>query len=447
MMTQPTATAADPAADPALVTLEFQHQHRLLDRAGDGLQIWSVRIDAAGETIGTMRATRCLYWNSGNLYERMTDEGHFLAHVAPQFFTPDGSFTTDYEEAVEIPGNLLVIDHLDLPSPWQNPIIAAALVAAAIDRLTDNTYAVVLPDDTADTADTVPGAALLHQAAALLAAEECGDDLHLIDTSLAAPEKAAHHVRRRLAGLSHHGPQDLDDEEFDDEYDEDDTWELTPRTAAVLRLALEDLSQRAWEEVAALGDEALVTGAAGLFASLPRVTFHQSGQWRRQMARTFDDLTQDIAAGRHVDPACTGEEMALHLAISRAEELVRDRPSRVANAIEGLPVHRHDLDLEACSDLLFQDHDVLMLFDEQLARQPGQPGARHGEPRSAGLVHALRPRRSAGPRAGVPAAVAGGPAEPPSLGEGHRVHSVGLSPLLTQGAELHDKVTARQALE
>ncbi|MFD5616494.1 hypothetical protein [Kitasatospora sp. NPDC127060] len=345
MAPHPTATGT--RVDPALLSLELRHQTRLTDRSGDGLQVWSARIDANGQPIGTMRAARCLYWRSGNLYDRMTDEGGFIRHVATQVLTPDGQFNSEFEAAVEMLNSLLVIDHLDLPAPWQHPVVAAALVAALIDRFTDNHYAVVLPTD--DTA-TVTGATLLHQAAELLAADEYEDGLLVIDTCMAAPEKGAAQVRQRLQDLSQHGM----DYPYD-EADEDDLWELTPRTRAVLRLALEDLSQAAWAEVTALGDEQLTHKSAGLFASLPKLTFGQNSGWRRQMARTFDDLAGDLTAGRDLEPGCTGEEMALHLAISRAREIATDRPRLVTDAVQGLPAHRHDLDWEACSDLLFQD--------------------------------------------------------------------------------------------
>ncbi len=345
-------------ADPALLSVEFRHEHRLLDRSGDGFQLWTAQIRAEGTTVGTMRIGRCLYWKGGNTFDRMVDEGDFFAQVASQVFDPDGSFTPDYEAGVEMPNNLLVLDHLDLQSPWQDPLITAALVAAAIDRFSDNYFAVLLPTS---TVGTVPGAALLHRAGEMLGAEAFGEELLLIDTSLARPGEAARRVRERLRSLSQFGPLDLDGDE-----EEDEGWELSPRTAALLAMALEDLSRRAWEEAAALGDEPLAAGATGMFASLPRITFRQLGPWRREMARTFDDLAADIAAGVDPLPQCTGEEMALHLAIGRAEELLEDRPRLVADRTGALPVHRSDMDLEGASDCLFQDHDVLMLFDARL---------------------------------------------------------------------------------
>lgn len=346
-------------ADPALLSVEFRHEHQLLDRSGDGFQIWTAQVRAEGTPIGTMRVGRCLYWKGGNLHDRMVDEGHFLAHVARQVLDPDGSFSSDFEEEMEMLSSLLVFDHLELPSPWQEPLIAAALVSAAIDRFTDNYYAVILPTG---AIGIVQGAALLHRAGELLAAEEFGEDLVVIDTSLALPEEAARRVRERLRSLSQYGPLDLDSDDDED----DEVWELSPRTAAVLLLALEDQSRQAWEEVTALGDEPLAAGAAGLFASLPRITFHQLAAWRREMARTFDDLASDIAGGADPLPRSTGEEMALHLAISRARQLLKDRPKQVAERIGALPTHRYDMDLDGCSDVLFLDHDVLMLFDSQL---------------------------------------------------------------------------------
>jgi hypothetical protein len=136
----------------------------------------------------------------------------------------------------------------------------------------------------------------------------------------------------------------------------------------VLRLAAEELATLAWQEVTALADTPLPRGAGGVFGSLPPLTLRRNGQWRRQMARTFDDLTADLktpeTAG--VEPRCTGEEMALHLIIHRARSITANRPNAVRSLVTGLPAHRADYDWDACSDVLFQDHDVLMLFDARL---------------------------------------------------------------------------------
>ncbi|MEV5177304.1 hypothetical protein AB0L10_41040 [Streptomyces flaveolus] len=150
--------------------------------------------------------------------------------------------------------------------------------------------------------------------------------------------------------------------------EEEDEGVLTARTAAVLRLAGQELSALAWQETAALGDEPLPRGAAGVFGRLPAITLRCDGQWRRQMARAFDDLAGDLnAAGEAwTGPRCTGEEMALHLMIDRARSITANRPNAVRDLVADLPDSHADYDWHGCSSDLFEDHDVLMLFDARL---------------------------------------------------------------------------------
>ncbi|WP_326581592.1 hypothetical protein OIE69_44610 (plasmid) [Actinacidiphila glaucinigra] len=363
-MTDHAATAATvrAPADPALLALEFRHGDRLLDPAGTGLQTWQVSITADGELVGSLQATRGLWWKAGDLRERLTDEGSFVAEVAQQLLDPDGAFSESFEEMIEVPGNVLILDRCEMTPPWDDPLTVAGVAAAAVDRLTDNYFVVVFPRDGAPGS---VGAQLLEQAGTLLAAVEFSDELLILDTSMAAPEQATRRVRDRLEDRARRGGVDLEDLDEEDWPEDEEHKVLTSRTAAVLRLAMEQLSQEAWQEVAALGDEVLPRGAGGLFGALPPVTLQQDGGWRRQMARTFDDLAADLADG-DVVPLCTGEEMALHLGIRRAKNLHRTRPRLVAQAVEGLPAAARDFDWYACSDLLFEDHDVLMLFDDAL---------------------------------------------------------------------------------
>lgn len=193
------------------------------------------------------------------------------------------------------------------------------------------------------------------------------DELLILDTSLAAPEEAAHRVRELLRSRARYGGFDPAETGVDEwEADEDGHQVLTARTAVVLRLALDELSTQAWQEVAVLGEEPLRRGAGGLFGSLPPVTLAQDGPWRRKMARAFDDLAAELTAGAEVEPRCTGEEMALHLGIAHARAMERNRPRLVREAVGELPAHRRDYDWDGCSEDLFQDHDVLMLFDSAL---------------------------------------------------------------------------------
>jgi hypothetical protein len=354
-------------ADLAQLALDFHHTHQLLDPAARGVQTWEVRITAAGTLVGSLTAVRGLYWKSDNLRERMVDEQSFPALVAAQLLDEEGRFTYEFEEFMESASSVLVVDGLHLEEAFADPVVVAVVVAAVIDRLTDNYFAVVLPGK---DACTDAGSVLLAEAGRLLSAREFSDDLQIIDNALAAPEEAAQRVRMRLRSLARHGQSAAWDEEDDegDEWDEDgeEDEELTARTAAVLRVALEELSEQIWQDVAAVGDSPLGRGEGRVLGSLPPITFGQDRQWRRQMARCFDDLAADLAETGTVRPGCTGEEMALHLGIDRAKSLTRNRPRLVAETVEGLGEDRRDFDWDWCSTVLFEDHDVLMLFDASL---------------------------------------------------------------------------------
>ena len=146
-------------------------------------------------------------------------------------------------------------------------------------------------------------------------------------------------------------------------------WDLTPRTADILYTALSCLADEAYDDAEELQGRPVTRRDAGttdVFGRLPRITWRQDLAWRRQFARSCDDLADDLAAGRWPEPGCTAEEMALHLAIDDApgyEELAQDNEQ---SAHHGLPERDDDYDWDACGDLLFQDTDVLMLFDASL---------------------------------------------------------------------------------
>ena len=157
--------------------------------------------------------------------------------------------------------------------------------------------------------------------------------------------------------------------EGDGEDCEECGWDLTPRTADILYTALSCLADEAYDDAEELQDRPLTrkdAATANVFGRLPRITWHQDLAWRRQFARACDDLAEDLAAGHWPEAGCTAEEMALHLAIDDApgyEELAQDNPR---SAHHGLPERDDDYDWGACVDLLFQDTDVLMLFDAGL---------------------------------------------------------------------------------
>lgn len=90
------------------------------------------------------------------------------------------------------------------------------------------------------------------------------------------------------------------------------------------------------------------------------------GEWYDRFADCFDHLADRIGAGdgdQERLATCTGEEMALHLAIDLAEALTIDELLDL-DAVSSLPDHgEDDGDFDTMRSLLFTDHDVLILFD------------------------------------------------------------------------------------
>ncbi len=155
-----------------------------------------------------------------------------------------------------------------------------------------------------------------------------------------------------------------DDPECEDERCQ---WQLTPRTADILYMELCVLADQAYEDSEELGDRPVVPdqhdGQWGVFAYLPKLTFAADLQWRRRFARAADDLAGDLERGQWPEPTCTAEELALHLAIRDAGD--RGDEGDDAGDHGRLPTHRDDYDFDMCSEVFFQDTDVLMLYNSR----------------------------------------------------------------------------------
>ncbi|MFJ4598437.1 tetratricopeptide repeat protein [Streptomyces griseoluteus] len=150
-----------------------------------------------------------------------------------------------------------------------------------------------------------------------------------------------------------------------DDWDEDEDWGPTPRTLRVLEAALTTAADMAYFDIDEIGDGTvdLDSKYSFIFSNLPVITWRQESQWRRQLARCFDDLASDIREGKWPLPTCTGEEMALHIAIDHASSMVVDEPEFVADLVRELPPHHDDWDWELCVSSLFEDIDVLFLYE------------------------------------------------------------------------------------
>lgn len=92
------------------------------------------------------------------------------------------------------------------------------------------------------------------------------------------------------------------------------------------------------------------------------------GEWFDRFTDGFDALATRIGDGAGDQErlaACTGEEMALHLALDLAgAQLADGMIGPDIDPASSLPDHGDDdADFDSMRDLLFTDHDVLVLFD------------------------------------------------------------------------------------
>lgn len=94
---------------------------------------------------------------------------------------------------------------------------------------------------------------------------------------------------------------------------------------------------------------------------LPPQTFTHSKLWRHQLAAAAEALAQDTRRWGAPLPRSTGEEMALHLILRRAATADGCPPNRVEDWPD--EPHRPGDGWGDLFDCLFQDHDVLMLYD------------------------------------------------------------------------------------
>ncbi|WP_405474417.1 tetratricopeptide repeat protein [Streptomyces canus] len=214
---------------------------------------------------------------------------------------------------------------------------------------------------------------------------------------LGDPASAAYFNKPVLAYVRAH------DVPFDEEDKGDETpWRPSPRTLRVLEAALEIEADMAAEGLKELQDRPITTSdwAIGCFDVLPSQTWNQTLVWRQQMIQTFDDLAKDIKEGHSPRPRSTGEEMALHLALEHAAAITEDSPDLAEEFTEGLPEQPDDYDWFTCKDLLFEDHDVLMLYEPWMEgiEDPGDSVNQHMDMANLHPDDWFKPFRSADAR-------------------------------------------------
>lgn len=156
-----------------------------------------------------------------------------------------------------------------------------------------------------------------------------------------------------------------------------DDWPITPRMAAHLwsaALFIAD-THRDGTQLDMLRDE------------LPPVARRLTDDaWMRRFVSSFDALAARIATGGFASEqlaSCTAEEMALHLVIDLAAGFVADG---ILGTPQHLPAHgEDDTDFELAREMLFRDHDVLMLFNASLDGIEDESNELHEEFRFANL--------------------------------------------------------------
>lgn len=143
--------------------------------------------------------------------------------------------------------------------------------------------------------------------------------------------------------------------------------QLTPRTANALHSAASLLADQAYDDVSEHGDGPVdKSDHWAVFDAYPRITWRQDAAWRRQAARAFDDLCDDLASGEWPRPRCPAEEMAVHMVLRLVRDGVQDGWLPISKESMKVSAHEDDLAWDLFEEVLFQDIDILSLFDEEL---------------------------------------------------------------------------------
>ena len=130
---------------------------------------------------------------------------------------------------------------------------------------------------------------------------------------------------------------------------------LIVEAAAAIAADIRDDAERLGTDSVTAGDKR----GLRVLDLLPPQTFTQSRLWRYQLAEAADALADDTRRWGLPLPRCTGEEMVLHLILRRAAAADGCSPDQV----ESWPTEPDDPGWGDLFECLFQDHDVLMLYD------------------------------------------------------------------------------------
>ena len=187
-------------------------------------------------------------------------------------------------------------------------------------------------------------------AARLAILRDIGAAKNLIDTM----KDQAHRAVESLDATTPPAPKDRqesdrsDDDSVDDEYAEI-VAEVGARRRAQIITHADAVATDIRADTEQLGTapvDPTNRGALRILGLLPPQTFAESAFWRHQLATAADNLRDETLRWGAPIPRCTGEEMVLYLILQRAQKASRS-PNQWYNLFE----------------ILFQDEDVLMLYD------------------------------------------------------------------------------------
>ena len=119
--------------------------------------------------------------------------------------------------------------------------------------------------------------------------------------------------------------------------------------------------------------------ADAMVTQFPRVADNQTVKWWRRMATAFNDLEDDLTAGKDCYPRSTAEQVALRFALIYYRDFVKGmHKGTTVNDVKwtDLPEDDEERSVYEIRELLVADEDIDMLWDDQYAgvEHPDNPG-------------------------------------------------------------------------
>jgi GNAT superfamily N-acetyltransferase len=200
-----------PPANPASITLTYQHRHYWWYCADTAPETWHVSadIDDGGPHVGDLDITLVDIYETHDPFALLDGQDAELGHVAGTIFDAgDGQLAPDLDEQLEPAGSRILILHsVRLEPQWRGFGLGPLLAGTAIRKLSGGARAAVCypaplneltearPEDPAD-ADWDKAVAALQQVWAGLGFEHFRDGVHVLDLSLVTLDEKLGQLRK-----------------------------------------------------------------------------------------------------------------------------------------------------------------------------------------------------------------------------------------------------------